>query len=177
VPISASGSDLAAIRARGHLIVAMKNEGAPAADAHKDPAHFQKRNFELDIARRIAQRIFGDEKKLVVMTLPGRERLPALQAGTIDVVIAMIRSDERTRSLADLSEPYYEGGFALLVPAESQVTKLQDLSGKRVALPRQKNNNPRARVDALLAERQVSAKIVTYPNFHTATQALGSRQV
>src|SRR5437764_12403851 len=48
---------LDAIRARGKLIVSVKND---AQRTHKDPAHQQKRGFEVELARALARHILGD---------------------------------------------------------------------------------------------------------------------
>jgi hypothetical protein len=42
------------IKARGKLVVSVKNESARRQSAHKDPAHFAKRDFEIALARAIA---------------------------------------------------------------------------------------------------------------------------
>ncbi len=46
-----AANSLATIRARGQLIVSVKNVGDKAVEKHRDPAHFQKRGMELAIAQ------------------------------------------------------------------------------------------------------------------------------
>ena len=72
------------IAARGYAVVSVKNEGRRRQDAHKDPAHFQKRDFEVALAREIAAALPGDPKKLELRMMRRPERLPAVAEGRVD---------------------------------------------------------------------------------------------
>src|SRR3954470_4775883 len=75
------------IRARGRLIVSVKND---AQRPHKDPAHFQKRGFEVELAGLLAKKIFGDASKLELRILARPVRIPMLVSGAVDLVLSMI---------------------------------------------------------------------------------------
>ena len=53
----AEASQLETIRARGKLIVSVKND---AKRPHKDPAHEEKRGFELELTRALAKKIVAE---------------------------------------------------------------------------------------------------------------------
>lgn len=59
-----AANDPTAIRARGRLIVSVKNQGANAQSAHNDPAHFEKRGMELELAHALAARLLADPQKI-----------------------------------------------------------------------------------------------------------------
>ena len=122
---------LATIRTRGHLIVATKNEGARARTAHRDPAHTQKRNFELRIAHAIAAALLGKSDQLEIKILRKPERIPAVVAGTVDLAIAMLDSSRATDEV-DYSQPYYRDGLALMQAAAAPTLTLKDLPRYRV---------------------------------------------
>jgi aspartate/glutamate/glutamine transport system substrate-binding protein len=134
----------AEIRARGKIIVSVKNQGSATVSAHKDPAHFEKRNFEIELARAIAKKIVGDPDKLELKLMPRAVRLFAVAEDRVDLVISMVAITEERRKQVDFSQPYYEGGLALLVSAKSKVVKLEDLQGKKILALRQTANDPSA---------------------------------
>ena len=78
----------AQIRVRGKLIFSVKND---AKHEHKDPAHYQKRGFEVDLVHAIARRLFGDESRVELRLLARPVRLPMLAAGAVDLVVSMVR--------------------------------------------------------------------------------------
>lgn len=174
---AAPTSRLDEIRARGKLIVAVKNEGTKVAAAHKDPAHFQKRNFELKLAERLAKDLLGDEKKLELVILPRPERLKAVAKGDVDLVISMIQVNEANTSVVDFSSPYYESGFAVMVTGQSPIKALGELDGKKLAVPAQTANDPRARLTELFAARKQNVALQSFATFKLASEALEAGRV
>src|SRR5262249_43402397 len=87
---TASAATVDEIRARGRLVVSLKREGAAAPSVHHDPAHFQKRNFEVALARAIAKKVLGDPERIELKTLPRAVRLFAVADGRVDLCISMI---------------------------------------------------------------------------------------
>ncbi len=76
----------------------------------------------------------GRPLKIVPMEFSGL--IPALKAGTIDMVISsMTATDERRKSI-DFSDPYAFTGLALLVPEGSDVRSIEDLKkpGRKLAV-------------------------------------------
>ena len=114
-----AAGNLDAIHARGMLRVAVKNQGSLNRAEHNDPAHFQKRGFELDLAGAIAKKILGDATKLDLKTFKRRQRLPAVADGTVDLGIAMFAINEDDQRRVDFSHPYYDGGLAVVQKSKS----------------------------------------------------------
>lgn len=132
--VAPAASDPAAIRARGTLIVSVKNLGDADVSRHRDPAHFHKRALEVGIARAIAARLLGSPDKLELRMLRKPERLPALRAGEVDLAISMLRVTPESQALVDFSTPYYQGGLAVLQTRGGPVHGLADLRGRRFAV-------------------------------------------
>lgn len=158
------------IRARGRLIVSVKNEGVPQPALHRDPAHFQKRGFELELARAIAARVVGSADKLELRLLPRRERVPALLAGKVDLVISMIRV-QPTEGVA-FSIPYFSGGLVMLVRKEGGISKIAELGGGHAGIVRAHANDPTAEVQRILGERKVTVAIDYFDRIDDAARAL-----
>ena len=158
------------IRTRGRLIVSVKNEGVPQAALHHDPAHFQKRRFELELARAIAARVVGSADKLELRLLPRRERVPALVAGKVDLVISMIRV-QPTEGVA-FSIPYFTGGLVMLVRKDGGISKIAELGGGRAGIVRAHANDPTAEAQRILGERKLTVAIDQFDRIEDAARAL-----
>ncbi len=87
--------------------------------------------FDIDIAREIAKDL-GVELKIIDMDFGGL--LAALNANTVDFVIAGMTPDEERKKAVDFSIIYYEAEQAVLIRAEDKnnIKTLADLKGKRV---------------------------------------------
>lgn len=60
--------------------------------------------------------------------------IPALQTGQVDVALAGITIKDSRKEVIDFSDGYYDSGFLLMVPSDSDISGEADLAGKAVAL-------------------------------------------
>jgi ABC-type amino acid transport substrate-binding protein len=88
--------------------------------------------FDIELIQAIAQEA-GIEVKIQSMGFDGL--IPALQTGTIDIVIAgMTIKPERAESV-DFGPPYFEAGLKIAVAADNnEINSVDDLKGKTVAV-------------------------------------------
>lgn len=159
------------IRARGRLVVSVKND---AKRVHKDPAHQQKRGFEVELARALARRIVGDENKVELRILSRPTRLPMLGAGAVDMVISMIPVSAENEKLYDLSHPYFVSGVSLMARQDATAAGVADLEGKTVAVLKQSFNNYGAELQHIAEERGLHLTTRYYPTFAAAAAAVTS---
>jgi putative glutamine transport system substrate-binding protein len=159
------------IRARGKLIVSVKND---ANKPHKDPAHFQKRGFEVELAQAFARHILGDNSKLELKILARPARLPFLATGAVDLVVSMIPMTTENVGQCDFSHPYFSSGLSLLLPVPAHPMKLADLDGKTIAFRRQSFNNYGAELQRIAAENGIQVTIRYYPSFDDVAKAIAS---
>jgi putative glutamine transport system substrate-binding protein len=171
--LSAAGA-LDAIHARGELRVAVKNQGSLNRAEHNDPAHFQKRGFELDLAKAIAAKILGSGGKIDLKMFKRRQRLPAVADGTVDLGIAMFAVNEDDQRRVDFSHPYYQGGLAVVQKSKSTVTRLADLNGMKVAALDERMSDPGGTLQRLAAVHGAKIKVMRYRRFEDAVQAVES---
>ena len=127
-------SALDRIKARGSLIVSVKNEGERQQAAHKDPAHFAKRDFEIGIARALAAHLTGSADKLELRQMRKPLRLPAVVSGEVDLAISMFRVTPEAAAQVAFSTPYYDIALAALTLPGSSPASLAALNGKRLAI-------------------------------------------
>jgi putative glutamine transport system substrate-binding protein len=157
------------IRARGKLIVSVKND---ARRPHQDPAHVQKRGFEIELTRAITRHILGDDSRLELRLVPRPVRLPMLSAGVVDLVVSMIPMTPDNMSQCDFSHPYFSSGLSLLVPADARSPTLADLAGKTVAFRRQSFNDYGAELQRVADEHGVKLTIRYYASADEAANAV-----
>lgn len=87
--------------------------------------------FDIDIWAAIADEL-GVTYEIQPMDFNGI--LPAIQTRNVDVALAGITITEERQKAIDFSDGYYDSGFLLMVPTDSDITGVQDLGGKSLAL-------------------------------------------
>lgn len=89
--------------------------------------------FDMDLMKAIADNL-GLEFSVQDVGFDGLQSGAVLAAGQCDIAAsAMTITEEREQNL-DFSEPYYDSKQSLLVPSGSDVTSIEDLSGKKVGV-------------------------------------------
>ena len=119
------GADtLSAIRARGDLIVGVKNDYRPYGFV--DPSG-QIVGLEVDLAREVAQRI-GVGLELVPVI--ASNRMEFLRQGRIDMILATMSDTADRRRVIGMIEPnYYADGVTVLAPKSAQSEVLGAAAG------------------------------------------------
>lgn len=94
----------------------------------KNPSTGDVEGFDIDIAKQLAKEILGDENKVEFVEVTSKTRIPMLNKGDIDAIIAtMTISDERKKEV-DFTEVYFLAGQSLLVKKGSPVQSIEDLT-------------------------------------------------
>jgi len=95
--------------------------------------------FSTEIAERVHERVEKELKstvKLNYVAVTSRTRIPLLLNGTIDMEAgATVITKDRVK-VVDFSIPFFMTASYLIVPADSPIRKVADLSGKRLGGPR-----------------------------------------
>ncbi|MGZ3406827.1 MAG: ABC transporter substrate-binding protein [Polyangia bacterium] len=171
---TARADRLADIHARGRLVVSVKND---AKHPHKDPAHFDKRGFEIELAHALASKILGDESKLELRMLSRPVRLPMVVTGGVDLVVSMIPVTPENAAQVDFSHPYFTSGLSLLIRAGQAPLTLAQLDGKTIAFRKQFYNDHGGELTRLAAARGLTITVRYFPSMAEATQAVATGQV
>lgn len=86
--------------------------------------------FDMDILREVADRAGFD---IDLRTMDFNGIIPAVQTGNADLAIAGITITDEREKVVDFSDPYYDSGLRILVPAGNEsIDELSDLEGKRI---------------------------------------------
>lgn len=135
----------------------------------QDPDTGDMIGFDMDILREVAKRA-GFDYELRTMDFNGI--IPALQTGNVDVAIAGITITEKREEIVDFTDPYYDSGLRILVPADSDVADLESLKGKRIGTKIGSTS-----YDFLQANLGDDADIVPYPGSADMYLALNTGSV
>ncbi|GAA2272166.1 glutamate ABC transporter substrate-binding protein [Streptomyces hawaiiensis] len=89
--------------------------------------------FDIDLVHRIAEDILGDPDAVQFKAIPTNQRIPAIQDGSVDMVVrTMTIACDRIRDVA-FSAPYFKTGQQVLAPKTSPVKGYDDtLAGRKV---------------------------------------------
>lgn len=127
---AAQADQLQDIIDEGQITVGIALTGEPMGfrDDQNNPV-----GYDVDFAQRLADTL-GVELEIVEVT--GANRIPMLESGQIDLIVANITATlERAQSI-DFSYPYLRTGIKLLVPDGSEITSIEDLNGRSVVVGR-----------------------------------------
>jgi polar amino acid transport system substrate-binding protein len=129
-PQVTSGSFMAKIRARGHLIA-----GVDQSTYHfgfLNPLNGQIEGFDIDMIRAVAKAIFGNPDKVVYKAISDAQRIPDITSGAVDIVAHTMTITCARLQQVDFSSVYFDAAQRVLVLKNSTVTSLAGLRGQRV---------------------------------------------
>ena len=124
------GSTMAAIEQRGRLIVGVDQN--TFMFGYRDPSSGQLEGFDIDLAREIARRIFGDPDRIELQVVEAGQREAALQSGQVDLVVRTFSITCERKQKIDFSTTYFYANQRILARKGSRIASAADLSGKRV---------------------------------------------
>jgi polar amino acid transport system substrate-binding protein len=169
-----SGSDISRIEQRGHLIVGVdQNTRLLSYWNPRTPGQFT--GFEIDLAHRLAQALFGNPKAVKFRAVTTDERIPDVEQNRVDLSIDAITITPKRKCQVAFSTVYLLAHQRLLVRLHSSVHSARDLARRWVcatsgstSLTTIENAQPRAlfdpvqqRTDCLVALEEGWASAVT----------------
>ena len=150
------------------------NEGTltVCTDSPYQPFEFEEggefTGFDVELMNAIADQL-GVETQYQVTPFEGIQSGAALAAGQCDIAAsAMTITEERAENL-NFSEPYFDADQSLMVPADSDVSSLEDLAGMTIGVQASTTGAAYAQENA-----PEGAQIVEYPDSATLFTAVQS---
>jgi polar amino acid transport system substrate-binding protein len=112
------------IQKRGYLIVAVKENLRPLGFRN---AQGELQGFEIDIAKRLAERLLGSAEAVRWLPVSNQQRLAVVLRGEADMAIAHVTATEMRSRVVSFSLPYYVDGAAAVVK-DPTIDSWQELS-------------------------------------------------
>src|SRR5260370_27364132 len=122
---------LETVKKRGKLIAGVKTDFPPFGTVD---AAGKNVGFDVDVAHRFARALFDDEQQVELVAVTSGNRIPFLQTGKIDIIIATVTITAERRQAVDVSEPSFMSGSLRRVPKASSGRSLDDMAGETVAV-------------------------------------------
>jgi polar amino acid transport system substrate-binding protein len=123
-------ASLVEIQKRGKLIVAVKDNSPPLAFLDENG---RLQGLEIDIAKRLAQELLGDENAIIFLPVKNQDRLKVVLEGKVDLAIASITQTKSRLRVVNFSPYYYLNGTALITK-NSHLTRVNRLSKVKIAV-------------------------------------------
>lgn len=118
-----------AIKKQGMIRVGVKCDYPP--DGFLD-AQGKNQGVEVNLAKQLGIYAFGSAEKVELSCVTAANRIPALQGGKIDAIIATLGVSAERAQVIDFSENYAWGGSDVLTPQGSAIKSLKEFAGKKV---------------------------------------------
>ncbi|MCX8002662.1 MAG: glutamate ABC transporter substrate-binding protein [Anoxybacillus mongoliensis] len=166
----AAETTLDKIKERGKLVVGVKYD--LNLFGLKNPQTGEVEGFDIDIAKGLAKKILGDENKIELKEVTSKTRIPMLNNGEIDAIIAtMTITDERKKEV-DFSDVYFLAGQSLLVKKDSNINGIADVNKKGVTVLTAKGSTSAQNIRA----KAPKATVLEFENYAEAFTALKAGQ-
>lgn len=139
-PTFAAGTTMAAIQAKGKLVVGTRFD--VTGFALKNPTTGVVEGFDAEMAKLIAAAIFGGTTAEAVGKIEFQEtdlanREAAISEGRVDTVIVTYPITDARKQQVDFAGPYFIAGQDLMVKTgDTAIKGFSDLNGKKVCLTR-----------------------------------------
>jgi polar amino acid transport system substrate-binding protein len=156
------------VKARGKLIVGVKTDFPPLGFLDNKGVN---KGFDIDIAKALSKELFGNEDAVEFVSVTSENRIAFLISGKVDLIAATLTITEERKKQVDFSIPYFITGETILVRADSEITKYQDLARKKVATIKGSTG------DIAIRELVPTAGRIKFERNVEALQALKERRV
>jgi general L-amino acid transport system substrate-binding protein len=166
---SASLSTLEQVQKRGTIACGVIAGGAPGLAQQNAAGEWS--GFDVDFCRAIAAAIFDDPKKASIIALAPKDRIPALQAGEVDLLphgAAWTLSRDSSQHILYAAVRLFDGQGLLTRKKLSYATP-QDLSGAQICV--QKSTSHELDLVDYFRLRKLNVELKTYPTFEEAAKA------
>lgn len=129
------------------------------------------RGFDIDIAKAITKEITGNADNAEFVEVTSKTRIPLLKNGNIDAIIATMTITEERKQQVNFTDVYFDAGQALLVPNDSSIQNLENLSAETTVLAVKGSTSAQN-----IRELSPEANVLELENYSEAFTALQSGQ-
>ena len=165
----AAKNALEQIKAKDKIVIGVKYD--TRLFGLKNPSTGKVEGFDIDISGELAKDILGDEKKVEFKEVTSKTRIPMLNNGDIDAIVATMTISEERKKEVDFSDVYFDAGQSLLVKKGSPIKGLEDLKkGTKVLAVKGSTSAINIR------EKAPDSTVLEFENYTEAFTALKSGQ-
>ncbi|MBQ7158646.1 MAG: transporter substrate-binding domain-containing protein [Treponema sp.] len=170
---NAKPNGLDQIKRNGALTVGVKDD-VPGF-GYMNPATKQYEGLEIDLAKAIAKKIFGNENKIKYVPVTAKNRGAFLNQDRIDMVIATFTVTDERKQNFDFSDIYYTDSVGIMVKKASGITSFKNLENKKVGITQGAMTATTIKNAAI--KEGVFLNIINYPSNRTLKDALDNGEI
>jgi ABC-type amino acid transport substrate-binding protein len=145
-----AGTPMAELQEKGEIAIGVKFDVPPFG--FKNPQTNQLEGFDVEIGNEIAKDLGVKPRFIEAIS---DNRIPFLKEGTADLILSTMTINAERDKEIDFSDPYYVAKGRILVPKDSDIKGLADLSGKTVCTALGSTYEETLREEAPRAERKL----------------------
>ena len=123
----------AAVKSRGRWVIGVKCDFPPFGYVTASGKHA---GYDVEVAKAFARLAFGHGNRVSYVCVTTPSRIPALMSKRVDIIISTLTYTKARAQVIDFSVPYYGATGRLLVPNNSSIKTLGNLSGKTLSTTR-----------------------------------------
>lgn len=120
-----------AIQEQGVIRIGVKCDSPPFGASGVDGTPM---GIEVEMAKKIGEYAFGSEDGAELSCVTSEARIPSLNSGKLDLILATLGRFPAREEVIDFSNIYFWGTSNVLVPSDSPVEKLADLEDKTLLI-------------------------------------------
>jgi len=160
-------ADLQAIVDRGVLKVGTKIDVPNFG--YTNPDTNETEGMEIDIIKRIAKDLLGDENAYEITGVTAATRGPLIDNGEVDFVIATFTINDERKLSYNFTQPYYTDSIGFLVKKDLGASAIADLDGKTIGVAQ--SATTKDALEEVATEKGITFKyseFASYPELKTA---------
>lgn len=131
----------------------------------------QIEGFDVDIAKALTDEMTDGEGEAEFVEVTSKTRIPLLKNGKIDGILATMTITEEREKEVDFSDSYFNGGQSLLVPEDSEIDGIEDLTENDTVLAIKGSNSTQT-----MRELAPQVEVLDLENYSEGFVALQSGQ-
>ena len=131
--------------------------------------------FEIDVAREVCKRIYGDDVQVEFQAVTAKTRGPLLETGELDMVAATFTITDERKETYNFTQPYYTDHVKLMVKKSAGFTDFKSMDGKTVGVSQSATTEQSLKEAA--SEAGISLKFSEYSSYPEIKAALDSGRV
>lgn len=120
-----------AIKAAGKIKIGIFSDDAPFCYQDADGSF---KGYDVELGKRIAKELFGDESKIDWVVMNPADRIQYLQTGKVDLMLADFTVTADRAKSVDFTLPYEKVSLGVVSSEKAPIKSVDDLKGKTLAV-------------------------------------------
>jgi ABC-type amino acid transport/signal transduction systems, periplasmic component/domain len=160
---NAAPGSLDAIKKAGTIKIGIFSDDAPFCYQDADGSY---KGYDVELGKRVAKELLGDEKKITWVAMNPADRIQYLQTNKVDLMLADFTVTEDRAKSVDFTLPYEKVSIGVVSSEKAPIKSADELKGKSLAV------NTGTTADAYFTKNVPDAKLTKIDAITDGYQAL-----